>query len=562
MTNPSSRLTKFRLILEEYDFTIRYIPGKSNVADALSRVEIPASDLKELANSTHSKMCIMTRARTKLQNDLANKIKNPTTNDSVTDTRIGHPGVVELLKKPKNITELRPVATKEFLKLTHENKNNFMIFNDFIIDATLQIIYYKMDDTYSTSELRSALKDLQKICKKHNISELLIIKKTCALNKINEILKLSYILTCDNIKLTIIKDVRTIDNYEIKQLILNDFHLLHTGGHAGVNRMFNNIKKFYYWKGLFRDIQSFVRRCDQCQRYKHSIPKIQPLTLTTTASTAFEKIFLDLMGPLDPDMDDNKYVLTIQCDLSKFVEAYPIKNKETVTVANSLVNNFFLRYGIPKEIVTDQGTEFMSLVFNDTCKILNISHLNSTAYHHQTLGSIENSHKHLGAYLRMQVSKYNNSWSSWLPFWCFFYNTTVHTETKYTPFELLFGKTANLPSNITEKIDPLYSFDNYPLELKFRLQQASAEAKENLEKSKLSRKVRYDNCKPSISNVNFSIGDLVLIKNDSASTKMAEIYKGPYSVVREDNTNITLSEVNDKNKTLVVHKNRVKKYYN
>ncbi|RYA67656.1 DDE-type integrase/transposase/recombinase, partial [Enterobacter cloacae complex sp. 2DZ2F20B] len=136
------------------------------------------------------------------------------------------------------------------------------------------------------------------------------------------------------------------------------------------------------------------------------------MAITTTAYSAFQKIFLDIVGPLEQDVQNNRYILTIQCELSKFVEAYPIPNKEAVTVAESFVQNFILRYGIPQEIVTDQGTEFLSSTFKEACKVLGIKQLNSTVYHHETLGALENSHKHLGAYLRIQVAKHPNSWSS------------------------------------------------------------------------------------------------------------------------------------------------------
>lgn len=322
--------------------------------------------------------------------------------------------------------------------------------------------------------------------------------------------------------------------------------------------MYKNIKNYFHWKGLFSDVQSFVRRCKQCQKCKHSIPNIEPLRKTTTASSAFDKIYLDLMGPIEIDSEGNKYVLTIQCELSKYIEAFPLKNKEAVTVASSFVNNFILKYGIPRETVTDQGTEFVSQIFQEACKILNIKSLNSCAHHHETLGSIENSHKHLGAYLRMQISEHKNSWSSWLPFWCFFYNTTVHTETKYTPYELVFGKLARLPSNIEENISPLLNFDNYPLELKFRLQQASADAKENLENSKLKRKLMYDNARRNVNSIRYNVGDLVLVRNNNSTNKMEELFLGPYSVVSDEGTNVTIMK---KNKQVIVHKNTVKKYF-
>lgn len=553
MTNPSSRLTKFRLVLEEYDFVIKYIKGKTNVAaDALSRIEISVDDLRNMSNNNKAVLNVLTRARTKQLNDN----KNCTDNEE----RLDHPGIVEVLSKPKNVTELKLVNQEKYQELL-KNGKQYKIYNMFIYDATLQVIYCnKRSISCSTSYLRASLKELKKVCTQNNIYELIIIRnEQCAhtLAIINEIHKLSKLFKSKKIKISILRDVITIDNPETKQLILNDFHLLPTGGHCGINRMYNNIKKYYYWKGLFKSVESFVRRCTDCQKYKYSKQHIEPLTITSTARVAFEKIFLDVVGPIETDIDNNKYILTIQCDLSKFVEAYPLKNKESLNIATAFVNNFVLRYGVPTQIVTDQGTEFMSSLFKDTCKILSIEHLNSTAYHHQTLGAIENSHKHLGAYLRTQVARYKNAWSSWIPFWCFSYNTTVHTETKYTPYELLYGRVARLPSNTTDKIDPLYSFDNYPLELRYRLQQASADARNNLLMSKIKRKQSYDQKSTAINN-SYKPGDLVLVVNNTKKNKLEELYKGPYSVVNDEPPNIVVI-IN--NKPVKVHRNLVKPYY-
>lgn len=97
------------------------------------------------------------------------------------------------------------------------------------------------------------------------------------------------------------------------------------------------------------------------------------------------------------------------------------------------------------------------------CKLLGIKHLNLTAYHHETLGALENSHKHLGAYLRIQCTKYKSILGEvGYLFGVFHTVTSVHTETQYTPYEL-FGRTTKLPSNIGHSVDPLYNFDNYPL---------------------------------------------------------------------------------------------------
>lgn len=68
------------------------------------------------------------------------------------------------------------------------------------------------------------------------------------------------------------------------------------------------------------------------------------MVVTTTAQSAFDKIFfLDVVGPLDKDYSDYSYILTLQCELSKYVEAYPLVRKDSVSVARAFVNNFILR---------------------------------------------------------------------------------------------------------------------------------------------------------------------------------------------------------------------------
>lgn len=546
MANPSSRLTKFRLVLEEYDFTINYIKGKDNVtADALSRVEIDISELKHMGSSTINTLYAITRAQNKkMQADGLN---------SVLCDRLDHPGVVELLKPSKNSFELRSTTKSEFDKLIN-NRNHIYKIGNFICIRDIQTIYMKQD-TRSTSALRASLRDLKDICIKSSIPELFIVKNKEGASLLKELLKVLNEFKKNNIKLTIIKNIQPITDLETRQIILNDFHILPTGGHAGVNRLYNNIKKYYFWTGLRNDVQNFVKKCDDCQRYKHSRPHIEPLTITTTASTALQKIFLDLVGPLEEDNEHNRYILTLQCELSKFVEGYPLPNKEAATVAKAFVENFILRYGIPDEIVTDRGTEFLASILTETCELLQIKKLNSTAYHHETLGALENTHKHLGAYLRIQSSKHPGTWSSWVPYWCFAFNNTVHSETKYTPHELLFGKLSKLPSNatISNCKDPLYNFDNYPLELKFRLQQACHDAYDNLIASKNKRKLMYDK---KCNSVNYSIGDRVMLKNNSGN-KNDPLYTGPYSIIENKSPNVVIKI---DNKLVEVHKNRVKHY--
>nr|CAH7768159.1 unnamed protein product [Callosobruchus chinensis] len=99
-------------------------------------------------------------------------------------------------------------------------------------------------------------------------------------------------------------------------------------------------------------------KCDLCQRCKDFNLNKEPLQITTTASSAFQKIFLDIVGPLPTHSENFKYILTKQCELTKYVEAYPLLHKDSETVAKAFVQNFILRYGIPQILLPIKALNF------------------------------------------------------------------------------------------------------------------------------------------------------------------------------------------------------------
>jgi hypothetical protein len=559
--DPSSRLTKFRITLSEYDFTIEYCPGKLNgAADALSRIKINSNDLKNL------QVHIMTRHKTKIQQGKEENITNlPKTND-----KIAQPDVCEVLRCPSEIPELKFIEDFEGEKYKKYKNHNVVMSKKRLVEyyPTLKILLLKLPrhSIKSLNEYQASIvQDVRFVCKECKISEVALLKKE--MNKLNVILNvdsrkramnaLMKIFEGTLVKILILPHIEKIENSEDKQIIIKDTHLLPTGGHSGINRMIRSIRLKYYWPNMRKDVEKLVKNCASCQKNKfQNIPK-QPLEITTTSNSSFEKIFLDLVTIKPESFEGFKYILTIQDDLSKFSDAIPLKSKETEEVARNFVEKFICRYGIPKEICTDQGKEFISHLMFEICKILRIKKLQSSAYHHESLGSLERSHKVLGSFLRNFCEGQKLDWPSWLPYYVFCYNTSVHSATDYSPFELVYGKLCVLPSNLINengKIDPIYNYNNYMHELKYRLQIAHKEARENLIKSKTLRKEKFDeNTKMKI----FDTGDLVLLKNEERS-KLDKVFNGPFEVISDNHPNLTL---NIKGKNVVVHKNRVRRFY-
>lgn len=555
MRDPSSRLLKFRLQLEEYNFTIEYLKGQSNtVADALSRIKVTSDDLKTMNEQTIN---VMTRAQLRkinMHNDENTKKRLLTDNNNII-SKPGEPRVVDIIKKPNDITELLFRNSKDLNKILRSGLTVEM-FKYFIYVPIKSSIYL---DTKSRSSIArdELMRDLIFLSKKYAITEICVLRNEDNKRFIKDLTEdINNRKKWPGPRFCILNKVQRINNMDNRRVLLNDFHILPTSGHAGIRRMTNNIKKYYFWPSMTKDIVKYVSECEHCKKQKYSIGTKQPMTITTTANSAFEKVYLDIVGPLQKDTNGYSYVLTLQCELSKYTEAYPLQNKDTVSVARAFVDNFILRYGIPREIATDRGSEFISSTMKEVCSLLKIDQLRSTAYHHESIGALENTHKTMGAYLRINCQNQMGTWSSWLPYWCFAYNNTVHTETNYTPHELVFGKRCILPSNFNgDIVDPLYAHDNYALELKYRLQRAQKDARDNLIQSKKKRKINYDTI---VNPVYYKKGDLLLLRNPSEN-KMDPIFLGPYPVLDDLDCNVKILK---NGKEDIVHKNRTKLYKN
>lgn len=112
------------------------------------------------------------------------------------------------------------------------------------------------------------------------------------------------------------------------------------------------------------------------------------MEITSTSTEAFEKIALDIVGPLPLSEKGNKYILTLQDDLTKYSQAYALPNLIAETIADCFVRNFICKFGSPKILLTDQGADFTSTLIKEVCKLFKIKKINTSAYHPQSNGAI------------------------------------------------------------------------------------------------------------------------------------------------------------------------------
>jgi len=158
---------------------------------------------------------------------------------------------------------------------------------------------------------------------------------------------------------------------------------------------------------------------------------------------------------------------------------------------------------------SDQGTNFLSEVFKNVCKLLKITKVQTTAYYPQSNGALERSHRTLAEYLRHYINDEQTDWHEWIPYAMFAYNTTPHTATAYTLFKLIYGHQATLPTALSLPPKPTYySYDDYAEKLKQKLRATQQLAKAHLNEAKIKAKMYADK---DINLKTFKIGDKVLL---------------------------------------------------
>jgi len=304
---------------------------------------------------------------------------------------------------------------------------------------------------------------------------------------------------------------------------------------------------------MTKDARQYIKNCELCKKNKPGPKFKEPMQMTNTPEFAFQRVQIDTIGPLPKSAMGHEYAITIICELTKFLVAAPLPDKSAKSVAKAIVDNLILLYGPIKEILTDLGTEYKNQVMAELCKLLKINHKTSTPYHHQTVGTVERNHRTFNEYLRSYINSDKTDWDEWLKYFVYCYNTTPSSVHGYSPFELVFGKTAPVFEFLTtNKVDPLYNFEAFEKELKFRLQIAQKKAAEFIKEAKFNSKNSYD--KTTNSQI-IQINDMVYIRDESRH-KLDSIYVGPYKVLEVDNMGNCKLDL--KNKHSVIHKNRLK----
>lgn len=353
------------------------------------------------------------------------------------------------------------------------------------------------------------------------------------------------------------------DDEETRERLVKEMHSSPLGGHRAADTTVEKIKNHgFAWPNMHKQVSSFIKKCADCQQHKVYNKTKLPMVKTDTPCEPWQKCAIDIVGHLPKTNKQNEYLLTFQDLFTKFIITIPLKTQNADEVAKALAENVILSFGMPQTILSDQGANFMSKTFKNLCKLFKIKKIRTSSYRPQSNGSIERMHRACKEYLRIFINQNQDNWDEIIKFGSFAYNTSTHSSTKFTPYELLFLRKPVIPSSIANHANskPFYSYGDYVEELKRSLQTAYQIAHDNLELTKEKTKIQVDK---STKAKEFKTGETVKLIIEAArqgrSKKLGPQWSGPWVVLDK------IGEVNYKikkgQKEKIVHGNKLLDYY-
>ena len=323
--------------------------------------------------------------------------------------------------------------------------------------------------------------------------------------------------------------------------ILKLAHETPMSGHLGVNKTFHKILNHFFWPGLKSDVSQHCKSCHTCQmvgKPNQTIPKacLQPIP---AFDEPFSRIIIDCVGPLPKTKSGCQYLLTIMCASTRFPEAIPLRNIKTKTIVKALVK-FFTFVGLPRSVQSDQGSNFMSGIFQQVMHELGIKQYKSSAYHPESQGAFERFPQTLKNMIRSYCFDTEKDWDEGIHLLLFAVRESVQESLGFSPFELVLGHTVRGPlkflkENFFSDDDSSLNLLQYVSDFKNRLSKACKAARSNLKSAQRRMKLRYDE---NSQDRNFEPGDNVLALLPIPGKPLQARYYGPYTVDKK------LSDVN------------------
>ncbi|GJV57009.1 reverse transcriptase domain-containing protein [Tanacetum coccineum] len=231
--------------------------------------------------------------------------------------------------------------------------------------------------------------------------------------------------------------------------VLREIHEGSCSMHAGTRSVVAKALRIgYYWPTMHKDARALIKACQECQVHKPVPRNPQEKLNPITSPWPFYKWGIDIAGPFPEGPGKVKFLIVAMDYFTKWIEAKPVATITGNQVKKFVWENIVCRFGLPGEIISDNGKQFRDNPFKDWCEKLRIQQHFASVKHPQTNGLVERANRSLGEGIKARLGKDNKNWMEEISHVLWAHRTMVKSSNGDTPFSLTYGTEAVIPAEI------------------------------------------------------------------------------------------------------------------
>ncbi|KAM8707501.1 hypothetical protein ACLKA7_005045 [Drosophila subpalustris] len=217
-------------------------------------------------------------------------------------------------------------------------------------------------------------------------------------------------------------------------------HEEHTAAHGGVAKTLHALRRQYFWPKMAVQVAEFVRDCGLCKETKATNYRMQVgIGAEVVTERPFQKLYIDFLGKYPRSKRGHAWIFIVVDHFTKFTFLKAMRDATASCVVSFLVQEVFLKFGVPEVIHSDNGRQFTGKVFEEMTQAYGIHHLRTAVYSPQS-NAAERVNRSVLAAIRAYLESDHREWDLYLPEIEVALRNSVHTATGVTPFFALFGQ--------------------------------------------------------------------------------------------------------------------------